>query len=201
MIANLTIVDDFFPDPQVVREMALSHDFTQEPEHDGHKYPGFAPVKDDRFLRYLEGLLLQSTGTEFSIRMAHFAAGTADHRTVQWIHADNGCAKFAGVVYLFDEPGCGTAFWQSADTKAHGLKDHLEWLKIPDKGWVENIAYDIQEAGKSQDHWTRTDYADSRFNRLIVYPTDRFHSRWPEHGFGDKPENCRLTLAIFFDLA
>lgn len=201
MIANLTIVDDFFPDPQAVLGMALFHDFTQAPEHDGHKYPGFSPIKDERFLRYLEGLLYQSTGAEFKVRMAHFAAGTADHKTVQWIHADNGCGTFAAVAYLFDAPGWGTAFWQNLDTGAHGLKEYVAWLESDHKGWTENIAFDIQAAGKSADNWTRTDYADSRFNRLIVYPTDRFHSRWPEHGFGDKPENCRLTLAIFFDLA
>lgn len=200
MIANLTIVDDFFPDPQVVREMALSHDFTQEPEHDGHKYPGFAPVKDDRFLRYLEGLLLQSTGTEFNIRMAHFAAGTADHRTVQWIHADNGCAKFAGVVYLFDKPGYGTAFWSHNESNASTLQKHAMDC-FGDQGAMESFAADLMDDGNHEARWTRTDYADSRFNRLIVYPTDRFHSRWPEHGFGDKPENCRLTLAIFFDPA
>ena len=199
MIANLTIVDDFFPDPPVVREMALSHDFTQEPEHDGHKYPGFAPVKDDRFLRYLEGLLYQSTGTEFNIRMAHFAAGTADHRTVQWIHADNGCAKFAGVVYLFDDPGWGTAFWRYSAFATDTLSETIELIRGVQS--AEEVASDLREIGRLMFKWTRTDYADSRFNRLIVYPTDRFHSRWPEHGFGDKPENCRLTLAIFFDPA
>lgn len=195
MIANLTIVDDFFPDPQAVRSMALTHDFTQEPEHDGHKYPGFAPVKDERFLSYLEQLLAASTGTAFKVKMAHFAAGTEYHRTVQWIHADNGCAQFAAVAYLFDGAGFGTAFWQEKVTKQHSLQGFLFNCDISQPHLV------LQLQGKNSDAWTRTDYADSRFNRLVVYPTDRFHSRWPEHGFGDKPENCRLTLAIFFDLA
>lgn len=198
MIASLNIIDNFFGDVSSVRQFALSHDFTQEPEHDGHKYPGFAPVKDERFLRHLEERLLESTGHQFKVNMAHFAAGTKDHRTVQWIHADNGCGSFAGVAYLFDEPGWGTAFWRHKDLNVDTLSGCVPTSNYPS---LHDWSQFMQKQGQTSEAWTRTDYADSRLNRLIFYPTDRFHSRWPEESFGDKPENCRLTLAFFFDLA
>lgn len=196
MIASLNIIDEFLENPHTVRDYALSFDFTQEPEHDGHKYPGFAPIRDERVLRYLEQRLLDSTGHRFTVSRAHFAAGTQDHKTAQWIHADNGVDNFAGVLYLFDQPGYGTAFWRIKHWNSDGL---AACVSQDGSGVAEAIQIAGRSGGSSQ--WTRTDYADSKFNRLIFYPTDRFHSRWPEHGFGDAPENCRLTLAFFFDLA
>lgn len=200
MIASLNIVNEFFEDPIFVRRYALGQDFSQAPEYDGHKYPGFAPVKDERFLRHIEGVFLRNSGMKVSVKMAHFAAGTADHRTVQWIHADNSCATFAGVIYLFGEPGFGTAFWRHRALKADGLMEAKSVMEA-DGSSPEDIAARLHEDGKSAEAWEETDYADSKFNRLIFYPTDRFHSRWPENGFGDKPESCRLTLALFFDFA
>lgn len=197
MIANLTIIDGFFQEPEVIRQFALSHDFTQAPEFDGHTYPGFAPIKDPRFTAALERRLADAIGSEVKVKMGAFVAGKEGFSTQQWIHSDNSCASFAGVCYLFDKPTFGTMFWRHQETGAHGLQSHRSALKdVDDTEFVERL----REEGRDFDAWHRTDYADSRFNRLIFYPTDRFHSRWPETAFGDAPENCRLTLAFFFDL-
>ena len=194
---SLTILDDFFPDFDAVRAFALSHDFTQEPEYDGHAYPGFAQVKDERFAGYMASLLAEATGCNVGIKIAAFVAGTEAFETQQWIHADNTCASHAAVVYLFDQPGFGTAFWQHIGTKSDSLQKHLShFTDLP----ADSVAQVLQTQGRSEAMWTRSDYADSRKNRLIFYPSDRFHSRYPQAAFGDEPENCRLILTAFFDI-
>ncbi len=197
--ASLIIVDEFFPDPQDVRSFALEHDFTQPAEHEGIEYPGFVKAKDERFVAYLEQMIQNAMGFAVKGQGVCFVAGTEEHRTQQWIHADTTCAKFAGVIYLFEEAGFGTQFWRNAVSGKEILQEHVEHKArfcSP-----EEIAIDLQQAGKGPELWDKTDYADSKFNRFIMFPTNRFHSRWPQHGFGDAPENCRLTITFFFDIA
>ncbi len=197
MKANLTVIDDFLHDPKGVRDFALGHDFSQVPVYDGHEYPGFAPVKDgDRVKAYLGGRISQAIGGDVAISMACVVKGTEGFSTQQWIHADNGCGGFAGVLYLFDRPGYGTAFWRHKETKADGL---AEYVKFHEGAGAGDIAGSLQAQGQTQSAWDRTDYVESQFNRLIIYPTDRFHSRWPEKAFGTKPDDCRLTMSIFFN--
>jgi hypothetical protein len=199
MIANLTIIDDFLHDPHGVRQFALAQDFSQVPEFDGHQYPGFVPIKDDRALGYLAERISEAIGGNVTMKLACVLKGTAAFSTQQWIHADNNCGNFAGVLYLFDRPGYGTAFWQHKETQTHGMRD---LVALCDRAGLDPaaVATQLKAEGQTQDAWIRTDYVESRFNRLVVYPTDRFHSRWPEKAFGDEPENCRLTASLFFDL-
>ena len=59
---SLTTIDGFFGDKFAdVRQFALSHDFTQAPEYDGHRYPGFAPITSEPFLSWVAAHLAQYT--------------------------------------------------------------------------------------------------------------------------------------------
>ena len=192
----LSIVDGFLGEHFAeVREFALSHDFTQAPEYDGHRYPGFAPIQNEAFLKWVAGRLANTIGCDVQIHMAAFVAGTEGFDTQQWIHADSGCARVAGVVYLFDRRGYGTQFWQHLDFRADQLSEVVRASESP-----EDVAHRVSLDGNSEQFWKRTDYADSVQDRLIFYPTDRFHSRWPRQAFGDSPANCRLTMVLFFDI-
>jgi len=200
MITNLTIIDNIFPHPEEVRAFALTQDFSVAPVVDGHAYKGFSQITDAPFGQYLTDHIAQALGLNVSVKIACVVMGTAEP-TQQWIHADNPAANFAGVIYLFDRPNHGTAFWKhvalssSAETLTAFMK---EWLEAGNP--VEEASQYLQIAGTEEAEWTRTDYAESKFNRLIVYPTDRFHSRWPREAFGTTPENCRLTISVFFDI-
>lgn len=196
MIASINVIDSFFVDPHGVREFALTHDFTQAPEFDGVKYPGFAPVRDTRFTQWLERAMTEAIGADVKINIAAFVAGTEAFETQQWIHSDNACSRFAGVFYLFDNPGFGTAFWNHKET---GFGSFSELVKSCPPDEHKDLVDAMQARGRHEDGWIKTDYTESVFNRFIYYPTDRFHSRWPRQAFGVKPINCRLTLAVFFN--
>lgn len=192
MKETLTIIDDFFASPESIREFALSHDFNQKPEYDGHVYEHFAPVKDDRFLRWLEAVMSARIGAQVQIKLGTFTCLKDGNTSPQWIHSDDICASHAAVFYLFDGSGHGTSFWRHRELNAHCLQDI--------KGSAELLPGKLFADGQDRDAWELTDVADSRFNRLIFYPSSRFHSRTQKYGFGNSPENARLTLAVFFDL-
>lgn len=186
----LTIIDEFFPSPQEARDFALEHDFTQAPEFDGHAYQGFAPIKDVAFLAYVENLLVSALSWNgVMIKMAAFVSAQHGFKTPQWIHSDDSCAMFAGVIHLHNMPGRGTKFWTH---EAHGAA--LEKNLLP-------VDIDLlHQQGKTGEGFKEADYADSRYNRLVFYPTKHFHSRWPEEGVGDNAADSRLTMVLFFDV-
>lgn len=196
MIASLNIIDNLFQDAGHLRSYALEMDFSKPPEFDGVLYPGFSPIKDKAVIEYLEQCISEAMGCSVNIDGACVTAGTETLSTQQWIHSDNTCAPFAGVIYLFDKPGFGTAFWKHKETQAEGL---IEYVSNTDST-PEVIAATLQAHGSDESKWDRTDYAESKYNRLIFYPSDRFHSRYPEVAFGDAPSNCRLTIALFFSI-
>lgn len=195
MTNALTIIDNFFEQPESIRQFALSHDFTQAPEFDGHKYEHFAPVKDPRFCDWLAIELSAVIGHDVAVRIATFTCLQEGQGTQQWIHSDNVCASHAAVVYLFDKPGYGTSFWRH-----NQLGQDYFYLREMDSNVQSQLVMEMREAGKTTAAWTETDRANSEFNRLIFYPSTRFHSRSIEHGFGSSPETARLTLAVFFDI-
>lgn len=197
MIANLTIIDNFFQDAGHLRNYALEMDFSKPPEFDGVLYPGFAPIKDKAVIGYIEDSISEAMGCLVTIDGACVTAGTEALSTQQWIHSDNTCAPFAGVIYLFDKPGFGTAFWKHKETQAEGMMEFVSKANST----PEDIAATLQAHGVDESKWDRTDYAESKYNRLIAYPSDRFHSRYPEIAFGNAPSNCRLTIAIFFSIS
>lgn len=193
----LTIIDDFLPNALEIRGFALSHDFTQKPEYDGHVYDRFAQVKDERFLRWLEPQLAAVIGADVEIKLGTFTCLLDGQGSPQWIHSDDICATHAAVLYLFDRPGYGTAFWRHRGYEANNLAEAIQkHPHLPETSFAATLQFD----GKNEDAWARTDLADSKFNRLIIYPSNRFHSRAVQYGFGDKPENARLTLAVFFNI-
>ena len=184
------VIDDFFPDYGEVVEFARSHSFEEAPEYDGHKYPGFTPVKDERFVGYVAELMKHAMNLGgVKVHMAAFTSAREGFKTQQWIHCDNSCAKYAVVIHLHDHPSRGTKFWRHPDY-GDGLQTNLTNHEITC----------LQERGKSIDGWHETDYVDSKPNRLVFYPTYRFHSRWPEEGIGGTVAESRLTMVLFVDV-
>jgi hypothetical protein len=190
---NLAIIDNFAPNPEEIRAFALEHDFGKVPVYDGVAYPGYVVPKDAGFTDYYEGIMSVGLGRRVRILMQIFAKLEDGKTTPQWIHSDNTCASHAAVHYLCDHKGQGTQFWKH---KQHQVESLEEWLEK--QPLTAEDATDIFESGQSEDEWERTDYAESKFNRLIYYPSRRFHSRASKEGVG-VGETARLTLATFFD--
>lgn len=178
MKTNLIIVDDFYNNPDDVRALALSQEFTQQSHFPGLRTKSFLnqAVKDviQHLLHNVAGQVTNwhegdgSTGS-FELALA---------RDRSWIHTDHH-NTWAGVCYLTPNAPLsgGTAIYQY---KATGARIASE---LP--------AYETQDMTK----WEMTDYVANRYNRLVMYRSDQFHNSL--NYFGSDPHSGRLFQLFF----
>ena len=188
----LTIVDDFLDNPDEIRYDVLRQGFTDE-FFEGTKY------EDVNILTRppeIHDKLEQLFGGPIQMQVQAFRLNRANSQLHSLVHADNSCASLAGVLYLNLPDDCrgGTAFWRH---RATGLD------RQPTQQELDHFGYTIEEfcaERNDRDAWERLMVCPMRYNRLVVYPTVQFHSRWPWEAFGDDPEHARLIGAFFFDV-
>ena len=204
MNLSLAVTDNFFPDPQSIRDFALEHDYSLGNEMDGHHYPGTAKPKHEFFTPWFETLLSAAVGAPVKTNLCAFVSGLAGTKTEQWIHADSNCAQWASVTYLFEGyPEHGTSFWTHAESGKHrmdqGFYDALK-IDLEDPEQVQGLVDKIKAEGEDETKWLRGDTTAARFNRTIWFDSKAFHSRSQRLGFGKTVEEGRLIIVSFFDI-
>ncbi len=203
-MVSLQVIDDFYLDPQQVRDFALEHDFSKGVEMHGHVYPGTVQPKHPRFADYFQLTLSQAVGVKIDLKGTAFVLAKTGEYTEQWIHSDSICATHAAVIYLFDgHHEHGTALWRHRDSDCiaqdQEFYDAIS-VDVNDPAQVDELVKLIRIQGESEDAWQMAGFTEARFNRLIVYPAKNFHSRYPRDAFGDSPETGRLVQVAFFDI-
>lgn len=177
MITNLIVIDDFYQEPDEVRQFALQQEFNVSGNYPGLRTQSFLNdnVKNAiQHLVYSHAGRVLDWGGEYT---GAFQIATSADRT--WIHADK-YTTWAGVCYLTpDAPlSAGTAFYQ-----------HNE------KGIYKDDGAEYPE-GQDYTKWTKTDVIANRYNRLILYRGDIFHASLDY--FGYNLETGRLFQTFFF---
>ena len=181
MNRSLIIIDNFYPDPNEVRAIALASDFPIS-----GNYPGL------RTNPYLNDFIIDSIQFIVHHPIKNWQEDTANGafqyttcRDRSWIHSDHN-NNWAGVLYLTPNapPSSGTGFYKHIETGYsyypednllgcmcdHDSQDYTKWVKLDD---VANI-----------------------YNRLILFSANRFHAS--QDYFGDNLENGRLFQTFFF---
>lgn len=201
---SLIIVDDFYEDPQVVRQAALALDYPitgRFPGRNTRNYEVEASLRRvGRVLRM--NIVVHERSRDISVFRLTYGSdeGRCD------IHVDP--AGWAGVCYLNLPGNCagGTSFFRH---KATGLthwpsQEQAEALRaggvIPPSELPEVSdldAYFIRE-GACRDHWEEILTVPMIFNRAVFYDAKQFHSITAWRSFGDDPATARLTQLFFF---
>jgi hypothetical protein len=178
---NIIVVDDFYNNPDSVRNFALSQSFDVKGNFPGSRTKEFLldGVKNtiQEFVKPFSGKFIG-----FSDKYSgSFQIATAKDRT--WIHADNG-NKWAGVCYLTpNAPHTGgTGLFRHKETAASSI------FEIPKGKGIE--AYDYTK-------WDLVDVIGNKFNRLVLYRGDLFHASLDY--FGKDNNDGRLFQLFFFD--
>ena len=184
MKVNTIIVDDFYNDPDQVREFALNQDYNISGNYPGKRTKSFLDegVKNaiNSIMQYPGGgvtdWFLDENGDGYT---GSFQLCSCYERT--WIHSDHH-NMWAGVCYLSpDAPlSGGTALYRH---KESGDRKHVE----VDYG---NDASDITK-------WEVVDRIGNIYNRLILYPGKLFHSSIDY--FGTTTKDSRLIQTFFFN--
>ncbi len=187
MVEGLYIIDDFYNNPDEVRENALKLDFSV-----GGNYPGLRtkpePIEQREYIKsWFEQIMNK--------QITHFDGGynTAFQFTKEedntWIHHDD--TTWAGVLYLTPNPPIesGTALYRHKET---GIS---MWDGVKDSDSDFNYS---EEDTTDQSKWDRLVTIGNVYNRLILYRGFYYH-RSDLPGFGKDKYDGRLFQPFFFD--
>ena len=192
MKTELIITDDFYQDPDEVREFALNQDFGVRGNYPGqrtkpfHDWPG---LKES-----IQSIVQQAGGnitwweTEYTTTFQYTTENDSS-----WIHPDH-TTNWAGVCYLTpDAPvSGGTGIFRHKETGAtrpprvEGGGYDEEWLS-------EHVWPNSRDFSK----WDMTGMVGNVYNRLVLYRGDLFHSSLDY--FGTDKYNGRLFQTFFFN--
>jgi len=180
MKTNLIIVDDFYENPDAVREYALKQNFDVDGNFPGKRTKPWLPPDLKQSIQFI----VQNAGGAVTSWREDSYTGSfqyclAKDRT--WIHADPN-NTWAGVCYLTPNAPLsgGTALYRHNPT---GKDTHYPGDEWPD--------------GQDYTQWTRTDYMVNKYNRLVLYRGMMYHASVDY--FGNSIENGRLFQTFFFD--
>lgn len=189
MIAQITI-DDFHPVAKAIAAMSKTLDYKTE-VFEGHKYRGIGlGYSPELFYQELGAVL----GRKVEPNLEYFRLGTKEDSATTYIHADSGCAKHAAVWYLTEAPEgvvAGTAFWKHIATGKDRLTEE-------DRHDAELLAR-LDADGADESKWQMVGLVGQKFNRLTVYPTNFFHSRYPQDAWGNGVKDGRIVFTSFFN--
>jgi len=178
------IVDNFYKDPDSIREYALSL-----PYNVYGNYPGVRslPAKDSSWRNsikvYLENNILHKKITYFPEEKYNTSFQYTMSNAVTWVHHDE--TVWAGIVYLTPNAPVesGTAIYRHKKTKifAHeqGLLDY------------NGISTEYKD-------WEIISFAGNVYNRLVLY-LGKYYHRSVVPGFGCDLHTARLFQTFFFD--
>ena len=99
-----------------------------------------------------------------------------------FIHSDVDMGEWSAILYLNENPPAedGTCFWTHRSTGAIG----------------SSVPHERSEEGKDAGNWDLRMRVNSRFNRLLVFPSWYFHSRSIGENWG-QGRDARLIQVVF----
>jgi len=208
---SMRVIDGFLDDPLGYRQRALQLDFLHSSNQAGINYPGqqTAAQPCDAIMRWIARALNRDIKWDSPDNGA-FRISPADARARCDIHVDSEVRSeiFAAVLYLNLPEHCrgGTLFWRHRATGwerrpspeqlagsgyASFRQFEKRWMPVDRQRPFSELQQDREAA------WECVLEVPMRFNRLIVYRSDFFHSIGGL--FGDRPENARFVQLFFFE--
>jgi len=183
MNTNIIVVDDFYSNPDSVREYAKNLNFSIEGNYPGRRTAPESNLKvlESIFNTFQNVIPLIIKPWDYN----NLGYNTAFQLTLEqdetWIHSD--ATDWACVVYLTPNApvNSGTAFY-SYEGKRQSFK---KGAKTP-KPWSNS--------------WVKTDIISNVYNRAVIYNGLLYH-RSDLPGFGDSVSNGRLFQTFFFNNA
>jgi hypothetical protein len=200
MRRSIIIIDDFYSDPDKVRNIALNSSYPKP--DDGYTYPGknskdvyYPDELHSRFEKILNKKLIPSNPN------GYFRLSLETDEFRQDVHVDP-VWEFGAVCYLnppeqsIDEGG--TSFWIHNKTKMESCPKTNDEAKIygyssEKEAWFTTVYGE----GLDRTKWTRYLLSPMKYNRIVIFKSDLWHSH--NYNFGNSLENGRLVQLFFFN--
>jgi hypothetical protein len=184
---RIFIVDNFYKDPDAVREFALQQEFFDDPGYIGRRtrQQFFLPGTKEAFEDIMGEKITKWEEHGMNGRFQHNWAG---EKLVY--HCDE--QKWAAMIYLSPDapPECGTTMWRHKKTKIH----HNEQINWEGGQGLEVFS---QRTFLDRTPYEPVDVCGNIYNRLVIFDGGCIHSA--SEYFGDCLENCRLWHMFFYD--
>ena len=188
------IFDDFLKDPVAEREKALAQEY-KPLIRNGITYPGICLTEDKTNLKKIE----RRTRCRFSDEsIVMYRRYLKDDINETFIHSDVLIADFTAILFLNLPNQCqgGTALWQHLK---YGFENHPEPSEVKARGLEpgQELWDEFYEDGFDEKKWKMTRFCPMKFNRLFIFWSSRYHSRFPKIPFGIDTQDARL-IKVFF---
>jgi len=195
---NLIVVDNFYKDPDAVRNFALGVEYQEDKVRN---WPGrdseYEHGKED-LTRLCSEIVGEELTTKLCNKCSYFRRTKIGQHGTQDIHFDpNPGLVWAGIIYLTPtfHPTGGTKFWKHkrtgwefapdmVESEHHGIQSHDDMVNF----------FNIE--GKDRSKWIETDNISFKYNRLVMFNPFMWHSNgeW----FGTDDQSARLVQLLFF---
>ena len=200
----MIIFDNFFDDPDPVRQLALSCQFNKDGGHTS------VPGRRSDHLKYIDFNIYNSFQNrlldiifgqgEYSVTLDVRFALVPEHYEEGWVHTDSSNehdpVTMAGLVYLTPNAplNAGTSIYKQKDNITPIDYGSLKHDFYADKLQVSMDEY--RTARDTHNSWfDKTVDVSNIYNRMIVYNSRQLHRE--NKFFGTTKENTRLTLLFF----
>ena len=192
MKTDLIIVDDFYSNAYNTIQYAWNMEwFDQYGNHPGIRTK---EEQDPSVFNAISNIIYSSGGeiTKWSDMLYNGCFNLCTEKDHTWIHAD-AYNDWAGVCYLTPNApvNAGTGVWKHKETGYDRVPKDSEGNI--DQELLNRIYEDAIDWSK----WEMTDYVANKFNRLVVYRGDLFHTAI--NYFGTGFEDGRMHQTFFFN--
>ena len=197
MQSSIIIVDDFLPNPDLVREHALKLDYPPQ--------RGMFPGRNSQQRLELPGLneavsaIVREPLVPAPPSQSHAKCRVtmAEDEGLGRVHID--VSYWSGILYLNKPEDCsgGTEFFRHKATHTDRFPvTHEELAATGYASFDEARTAIIDGDGTSPDAWEPIMNVPMRYNRLLLLRPWLWHTAGP--GFGDRLDNSRLVYLMFF---
>jgi len=198
---SLVVIDNFYENPNAVREFALTRVKYVSREKLADTFPGTESIQSyysQTLLEKIENAIGQKVIADpktysFGVFCKTYAADEA-RRTV---HVDQ--SDWTGLIYLNKPEACvgGTSFYQHRQTGIDRVPCAERLSQMGYKDREDFIERFVTLEGKHMDNWHLSARVGMKCNRLILFRAgEMFHAA--DGYFGKDDSDCRLTQLFFF---
>jgi hypothetical protein len=186
----INIVDDFL-EPNVYQEIYdnLFHNQFQEVEVGDKKF--WVQYSNEEFDKYIVEKLSAIDGVKRECLLGFFRVANEEVDTDWRIHADSkvGDIRPERALVLYISPSTkeglhGTAFWRHKDVG----------YEMPLDASDEETNRFLSEQANNLDNWDLHSVVGYRTNRALMYPSNYFHSKYPNTGW----KEGRMVYVMFY---
>ena len=176
---SIIIVDDFYPDPDNMRQQALNADFSIRGNFPGVRTPSFATDELKKRFETIIGKKITYWPSQYN---GSFQYTTADQKS--WIHRD--CTDYSAIIYM------------SPNAPANSGTVTYRHLKTNTQFATNLIIGQILDADSNNyAAWEQMDVIGNKYNRCILFNGKCSHKS--NEYFGTDKVSGRLFQTFFFD--